>query len=318
MNQQELANLIKRYKSGSATPEEIAELEKKWLNATNNPSFEETHSEDELLEIEQNMFAAIKQEIGKHERQRRPVIVMQPVFYKAAAAVLVLLTVSIWWFTRSNSFTEIRTGFGERLTVTLPDHSSVLLNGNSVLRYSDEWNSETPREVWIEGEGFFSVTHTKDHQKFIVHADQLDVEVLGTKFNVRTRDDASEVMLAEGKVKLGLSESEDAGEMFLKPGELATLRDKQLSKRMVKQQQYTSWTENKLFFEHTPLTEVATLLEETYGLNVIFIDTDLQKRELSGEISFATADDILYAIAETFNLKVDKKGRSVTISTKNN
>lgn len=317
MDQQKLAELIKRYKSGSATPEEIAQLENRWLNATNDPSFADTHSEAEMREIEQNMFAAIKQEIRKQERQR-PVILMNPVLYRAAAAVLILITVSIWWYTRASSFIEIRTGFGERLTVMLPDQSSVLLNGNSVLRYSDEWNNQMAREVWIEGEGFFSVTHTKDHQKFIVHADQLDVEVLGTKFNVRTRDDGSEVMLAEGKVKLGLSESEDAGEMFLKPGELATLRDKQLSKREVKQQKYTSWTENKLFFEHTPLTEVATLLEETYGLNVLFSNSDLQKRELSGEISFATENDILYAIAETFNLQVDRRGRSVIISTKHN
>lgn len=317
VNQKKLAKLIKRQKSGSISPEEAAELEKIWNDVSQDKSFLEDHTPTELEETERNIFKAIKFEIAQRGRSRYAQGWNNTGFYKAAAAVLILVSVSLWWFTRSNGLTEIQTSFGERLTVTLPDKSTVVLNGNSVLRYASDWNKNAAREVWIEGEGFFSIIHTSNHQKFIVHAsNQLDVEVLGTKFNVKARNNASEVMLTEGKVKLGLAKNEDVQEVFLKPGELATLHNKQFSKRSVKQQQYTSWVENKLFFERTALSEVALLLKETYGLNVTFTHPSLKKREISGEISSATEDDVLYAIAETFDLQVDKRGTSVTISLK--
>jgi transmembrane sensor len=316
MDQEKLAALIKRYKSGSATPEEIAMLEKIWYTAGEDISFADDHTDIELENIEKKMFKSIKSDIVRHERQASIPPSSRKLFYSAAATLLMLVSVSLWWFANSNDIIKIQTGYGEHLIVTLPDQSSVVLNSNSVLQYASHWDKKGTREVWIEGEGFFSITHTKDHQKFIVHAtDYLDVEVLGTKFNVKARHSAPEVMLSEGKIKLATS---DAQEVFLKPGELATLHNKLLSTRSVEKRQYTSWIENKLFFERTTLNEVATLLKETYGLHVGFSHPDLQRRELSGEISSATEDDVLHAIAETFDLKVDKRGRSVIISLKDN
>jgi transmembrane sensor len=316
MDQEKLADLIKRYKSGSATPEEIAALEKIWHNSSADKSFAADHTDMELENVKNKMLKNIRSEILKRERNVSIPLSSRRLLYKAAATLLVLLSVSLWWYANSNDLIEIQTGFGELRTVTLPDQSSVVLNGNSVLRYADDWDKKPTREVWIEGEGFFSITHTKNHQKFIVHAaDYLDVEVLGTKFNVKARHSAPEVLLAEGSIKLATS---DAQQVFMKPGELATLHNKLLSTRSVEKRQYTSWVENKLLFDRTTLDEVAILLKETYGLDVGFNHPDLKRRELSGEISSATEDDVLRAIAETFDLEVDKRGRSVIISLKHN
>lgn len=314
MDQNDLARLIKRVKSGTATPQEIEKAENIWNNAKEDTAFLKEHTSQELDGIGENMYWAVKQSIAKHRQPYFSRFTNQ-VFYRAAAAVLILLTVSLWWYHNSNEFIEMRTGYGERLTVTLPDHSSVILNGNSVLRYAKQWNERSIREVWIEGEGFFSVTHTENHQKFIVHAsDQVNVEVLGTKFNVKSRKDVSEVMLTEGKVKLGIIANADISDVHMKPGELATINDRRFSKRTVQQKKYTSWIENKLTFERTSLNEVGEILKETYGLEVTFENPELASRELSGEISSATIDEILYAIGETFNLAVEKNGKSVRIS----
>ena len=122
-------------------------------------------------------------------------------------------------------------------------------------------------------------------------------------------------MLTEGKVRLAMGEAKDAKELFLKPGELATVKNKDLSTRSVKHHKYTSWMDNKLVFDRTPLRDLATVLHDTYGLTVTFEDQDLENRELSGEISSATADDILFAIAETFDLNVKRSGDKISIST---
>ncbi|HEY3406048.1 MAG TPA: FecR domain-containing protein [Ohtaekwangia sp.] len=319
MNQEKLAQLIKRYKSGTATAEEIALLEKIWSDAEMNTNLPTDHTEEELKDIELEMFSAIKSEIRRQEVYTRKSTWQRPVLYKVAATLLLIAIVSIGYYRSSNGLREIHTGFGEQLAVTLPDQSTVVLNGNSVLRYASHWNESSPREVWIEGEGFFSVTHTKNHQKFVVHGvSQLNVEVLGTKFNIKTRESASEVMLAEGKVKLELGGIDSTRALFLKPGDLATVKNKILSTQSVNKQHYTSWVENRLFFDRTPLQDISILLNETYGLSVTFTDPTLATRELSGEISAATVDEILYAIGETLDLKVEKQGQAVTISPKSN
>ena len=317
MNHEKLAELIKRYKSGTATPEEIAMLDKIWSNAEECTSLTDQHTEEQLMSIEREMFSAIKSEIHKREIHSRKSILFSPLLYKVAATVLLLITVSLWWYSSSIRLQETRTAFGEQRTIVLPDQSSVVLNGNSVLRYASNWDENSSREVWLEGEGFFSVIHTKNHQKFVVHgASELNVEVLGTKFNIKTRQSASEVMLAEGKVKLDLGGVDNTRSLFLKPGDLATVRNKKISTQSVNKQHYTSWVENKLFFDQTPLRDLSILLSDTYGLTVTFTDAALESRELSGEISAATEDEILYAIGETLNLKVKRVGKLVSISSK--
>ncbi|HEY0743683.1 MAG TPA: FecR domain-containing protein [Chryseosolibacter sp.] len=315
MDNKKLTELIHRYKTGTATPEEIALLDKFW--SADPEAVLDDHSPKELDEIQREMFLAISDRIERHESQRGTVSI-RPLIYKVAASVTIVLAVSLWWFTSLNDLKEVRTAYGEHKTVMLPDNSQVILNGNSALKYSANWDATSAREVWLEGEGFFSVTHTVNHQKFIVHGSgELDVEVLGTKFNMKTRNDASEVMLTEGKVRLAMGDENNAKELFLKPGDLATVKNKDLSTRSVKHHNYTSWMNNKLVFDRTPLRDLATILYDTYGLTVTFENASLEERELSGEISSATADDILYAIAQTFDLNVERKGDAVTISTNN-
>jgi transmembrane sensor len=71
MDQRKLADLIKRYKSGLATPEEIVILEKIWNSSSEDSSFTADHNEAELEDIRENMFKGVKSEILKHERTVR-------------------------------------------------------------------------------------------------------------------------------------------------------------------------------------------------------------------------------------------------------
>ena len=140
----------------------------------------------------------------------------------------------------------------------------------------------------------------------------LEVEVLGTKFNVKSRGRGSEVLLTEGSVKLNLaSESKDA--VILQPGEMVTMKEKKLLKHTVEGKKYTSWVSRKLYFDKMPLSELAEMLNDTYGLQVTFQNEELKARQLSGEISSASIDDILFAIAETFDVEVTRQDDSSII-----
>lgn len=315
MDKKVLADLIYRLRSGTATQEELEKLEAFWRDSHSDGAFLKDHTTDELERIGQDMYHNIEEKVIAATPRSRT-LWTGTYLYRAAAVLLTLVSFSAWFYFYSSQEIEVRTGYGERLTVSLPDHSSVILNGNSAIRYSSEWDEDSPREIWMEGEGFFSVTHQQNHQKFIVHANRIDVEVLGTKFNVKARPRVSEVMLTEGKVKLALPSDENAASVFLNPGEVATMNSNGLSKRVAKREHLTSWVQNKLYFDRTPLRVVAEMLKETHGLNVRFSVPELEQRELSGEISLATEEDILYAIATTFNLQFVREGQSVTISEK--
>lgn len=317
MDSKKIAYLLQRLRSGLATPAEKDQLEEFWNEALYDSSFTDSLSDTERQTLKRQMFEEIRTNLPEYDQTKTVPLYARPWFYKMAASISVLVVLSALWYLNTTRPLEIHTDYGERLTVVLPDQSSVVLNGNSILRYAKEWSEEDAREVWIEGEGFFAVQHTKSHQKFIVHAsDHLNVEVLGTKFNVKTRQERAEVMLQEGKVKLDLQDnSVHNASIFLKPGELATLSHKQITKRVV-DNNYALWTEKKLLFDRTPLREVAEMLEQTYGLQVQFQDEEMKNKELSGEISSATADDILKAIAETFDLQVVRDGNKINLNTK--
>ena len=323
MNKRELAQLIQNFRAGRATEQEKRRLEAYWDKALNDTTPLNNLSQGEQENLKSEMFNSIKTQLQLNGSKT---VSFYRTLYRVAAAVLLLVAVSsVLYFNfpivgehaqvATSSF-EIETKYGERRTIVLPDESTVVLNGNSKLKYSKNWSGQQIREVWIDGEGFFAVQHTKSHQKFVVHTREgLNVEVLGTKFNVKSREHGSEVLLTEGKVKLNVDNTESP--VYLNPGELATVKKNQLSKRVVEGIQYTSWVRSKLVFDKTQLIELAQILQDTYGLKVSFQNEDLKQRQLSGEISSATADDILLAIAETFNIKVTKMDdNSVVLSSK--
>ena len=131
-------------------------------------------------------------------------------FLKVAAvfAGFLMLSIGAWWYLNQEDTITYATAYGETNTIALPDGSQVTLNGNSELHYLAGWETQPSREVWLKGEAFFEVekiANTSQDEglvKFIVHTSSLDIEVVGTSFNVNDRRNATTVVLEEGKVKL--------------------------------------------------------------------------------------------------------------------
>jgi transmembrane sensor len=80
----------------------------------------------------------------------------------------------------------VQTEYGKLKQVLLPDSSSIVLNANSKIEYDKNWSKGKRREVWLEGEAFFDVRHLNQdttqvstYDQFVVHTEDLDVEVLG-------------------------------------------------------------------------------------------------------------------------------------------
>lgn len=210
---------------------------------------------------------------------------------------------------------SLHTGFGQTRRVVLPDQSVVTMNGNTTIRYVENWLTDTPREVWVEGEAFFEVVHTKNHERFQVHLPgQMNVVVLGTRFNVYTRKTKTKVVLNEGHIQMRVSNYPN-NHLDMKPGEMffADTQTNAYYKKTVNAVAQSSWRTSKLIFEGTTLAEIAQLLKETYGLDVEIRDRELQQQKVTGTIPGKDVNTILKGLSGLFDLKITRKANHIVI-----
>src|SRR5690606_175937 len=208
------------------------------------------------------------------------------------------------------------TDFGETKVIALPDHSQVKLNGNSKLVFSSEWENGELREVWLEGEAYFSVNPTVSDQKFVVYtSDQFNVEVLGTEFNVSNRKGKSSVVLSSGKIKLNVEKDNQTERIFMEPGEMVEYERAKpdIRKKEVDPQRNTSWTKDSLIFDNTSLKEIKFLLETTYGLTVKVTDEALLEKKLFGSAPSNNINLLLQGLAKSLDHKITYKNNHVRI-----
>lgn len=234
----------------------------------------------------------------------------------AAVAAVLLAGAGTWYALRPDPRLDYVTAFGETRTVTLPDGSRVTLNANSRLTLDRTWTATAPREVWLEGEAYFSVTHQQNHQRFVVHSDRIDVEVLGTEFNVYNRHRDVQVVLEAGRVQLApaTASGSPSDTVVMKPGQLFEYRaNGQRSLGPANTERFSAWKNNRLLLDHTSLAELVRLLRENYGLTVRVSNETLLRQTASGSMPLGNEDDLLLQISRLFSLKISKENRLVRI-----
>lgn len=134
-------------------------------------------------------------------------------------------------------------------TLALSDGSKVTLNSESKLSYPSQFEGQV-RKVKLEGEAYFEIQKTADHKQFIVETDLQEIEVLGTKFNIKAFDfdDENFSTLAEGSVKVRNKESLKEG--ILKPGQQAfQQKGAEFSVKTVDVEKVLGWTNGQFIFD---------------------------------------------------------------------
>lgn len=242
-------------------------------------------------------------------------------YYRIAAVFLglVVSTATLYFLTATN-MTQYATAFAETRQITLPDGSTMVLNANSSVRFEDDWSPNEPREVWLHGEAFFDIRHLENDERFVVRTNNLDVEVLGTEFNVQTRKERVQVVLRSGRVKLNTTGSV-TDSLYLEPGELAELStsDQKLTKKVVNPEEFCSWRNNELIFKATPLSEIAETLHHNYGWNITFEDEAMKSSAFTGTVSTESVENVellLVTISEAFGFDVVKENDQIVFSRK--
>jgi transmembrane sensor len=227
-------------------------------------------------------------------------------WYWAAAAILVLGLTALFLLPNSNQF-EYNTKFGETKTILLPDSSTVILNANSHLTFDKNWDRLSTREIWLNGEAYFSVVHKQDHQPFkVITPGGIAVEVLGTTFNVYHREVETKVVLNTGQITLSFPVEKNEKKILMKPGELVEYKKDKYSKRQVDPKIYASWTEKKIILDQTSLLEMIRMAEDNYGLKIRTESEKMLIQTVSGSMPIGDADSFVTQVAMAFQLIVVK------------
>nr|WP_233173868.1 FecR family protein [Pedobacter sp. ASV19] len=185
------------------------------------------------------------------------------------------------------SMNVLEVPFGKQTKVELGDGTAIWVNSGSKLTYPSHFPA-SKREVILEGEAFFDVSHNV-HRPFIVHVKGLNVQVLGTAFNINSFGPAVQTALVRGKVGL------EAGNqsIILMPGELGsyTRAGGTLSKAEADLKLYTAWKDGEIYFDNSSLAEIAFRLEREYNLHFSFEDAALKNLHFMVDMP-KTGDDI--------------------------
>jgi transmembrane sensor len=233
---------------------------------------------------------------------------LKSIWLKIAASIVLCASLAyIYTQWKTDSYLEYHTAYGETKSIILPDSSTVILNSNSSVRFYQASDEKPSREIWLEGEAYFSVTHTKDHRPFRVNTNEgLSVEVLGTTFNVYHRTQQTKVVLNTGKIRLHLPERSATENITMAPGDFVEYKKKSFSKKVVNPAIYTSWTEKKIILDHTSLRDMVAMVRDNYGVEVTVGADTLLNQTVSGSMPIEDVESVVNQIAEIFGLRVSK------------
>ena len=199
--------------------------------------------------------------------------------------------------------------YGEKKIIVLPDSSRVWVNSGSIIIYPEEFVGDT-RTIYLNGEANFSVTKNPD-KRFIVSTNNLNIEALGTIFNVRAYLDLPKITatLEEGKIKVE-TKTGPVQSMILKPNEQIIYDNKTqyLSKQIVDAKRVAMWKDGYLIFQEASFGDILHAIEKRYDVVIHFDAGKYEGRtftvRFSPEETLPETLDILKEIIRDFNYKI--------------
>lgn len=238
--------------------------------------------------------------------------VLMLVFFLGNVFHSILLTPNIPF-----QYAEIDVTYGQTNHLTLFDGTEVWLNSGTKFRYPNRFNAGE-RKVYVEGEAFFKVTPNKK-LPFKVQAGEMEVEVLGTSFNVSAYPDDSlqSVVLVEGKVQINSAKGKEIGQLL--PGQMAfQTPDQGIRVQNVSTSEYTNWKDGVLNFREERLEDLAKKLERWYNVEISFGNEKLKGHLITGTILRNKPIDQIIDVLEMtapvrfeYIIKPDKKSKLI-------
>ncbi|PSL47964.1 FecR family protein [Chitinophaga niastensis] len=320
-HQHRIKQLLKQYFDGIDHPEAATHFEEWYRQLSLDESLDLSQEELDLA------LGRMAENIRVKKQPRMRILNRRMLINVSAVAASVLLLVScLLSFKQGTSFynlfhpikeIQLATLAGQSKTLTLPDGSIIHLNENAAVTYTNRYDHDGKREIFLWGEAFFEVTKNPQHP-FIVIAGKANITVLGTSFNVSGNQVDSTVVVAvrDGRVALQDSRHADNAAMVLSEGEAGILSKEGALTHYTSSNvaNYLSWMNGQLTFNRAALKEVALELEQIYHVPIRLQDTSLEKIHLTLQYRRTDLPAVLDLICNSLNLEHTTRNGVVWIS----
>jgi len=257
-----------------------------WLKTSEGQKWlSERMDEDEFIDIESESIIHSNdipsEEIYNQILQRFRRMIIRRWVYRCAAVIIPFAIIFSFFYYLNTSFDllseveyeEITVPKGEKTQLIFQDGSKVYLNSESRIRFPRKF-SLTERKVSLEGEGFFEIKKNK-HRPFIVDLKCVQIEVIGTTFNVKAypQEQNISVILESGGIQL---QTDMSNYYKLKPGDRALYNRKSGYCQITHPDNYlnySAWRKNELIFENSSLHDVLKTLSRSYDVSFVIVDS---------------------------------------------
>ena len=324
--------LLDRFMRGETSPEEEQQL-LAWFREVDSQEdiltfyrqrWHESATKEISEEVQLRMFNQIRDRINtdktvlqKNDRKQNRRRLLRWGQYAAAVILCVVVGITSHLYTRQ-FMAEVKEYMveaekGQRASVTLPDGTKVWLNSHTQIIYNTNYGVED-RVVDLRGEAYFEVAKDKEH-RFIVKAGGLDIEALGTTFNVKAYKEDDDVIatLFSGSIRA------TAGKLsaVLSPAQQVAFSRK--SETLVVDSPeniaYASmWRDNELAFKGETLNDIAIRLNRLYNVQIEFKSEKIKQYRFSGVIKNNSLDNVFEIISLTSPIMYESLGDTILLS----
>lgn len=313
MKTQEADQLIARFLSREADPGEIEALQH-WRNQSSDHEalFQQYSTIWKQAKLETHAIdeeAAWKQVQGNMRKSSG----FRMSFVRIAAAVLVF-SIAGWFGYQKvyNPLITVTTALHEQKEVKLPDGSQVWLNENSTLSYHKQL-SGVRRDVALEGEAYFDVVKNPG-QPFTITSAHAITTVLGTTFNLDTRNEEVILDVFTGKVRL--QSADHQSEVFVEAGARGIIQGGKASEAGSLDQNSIAWKQRELQFNDATLTEVCKAIEDYFDVKITVDHDAIYACHFTGKFTKPTLKGVLDVMGKALQLSYTIEQQKVVLSGK--
>lgn len=329
MEKPKYIDLLDRFIKGDILPEEEMIL-KEWLHSGTSSTeielfykerWEREKTNGMPYEQQLKILKKLKSDISNDKIQAKKRLFTHKWIPYAAAIMLCILTgISSYIYVKEKTITDtkeytILADKGQRSTILLPDGSKVWLNSHTKISYSSDYGKKQ-RNVSLTGEAYFEVAEDKNCP-FIVNASEMQVEVLGTTFNIRAYKEDKEIVatLFSGKIQASIGDKS----VVLRPDQYVSFNrnERKLTTHTSDNPSYARmWRDNELAFESQTLGEIAIILNRIYNVHLEFKSEKIKQYRFSGVIKNNSLDNVIEIISLTAPILYESKGDTIVLSEK--
>lgn len=217
------------------------------------------------------------------------------------------------------TYNTLTVPYGKRFDLLLSDGTQVTLNSGTSLKYPVQFLKTKNRQVFLDGEAFFSVAKDTENP-FIVNTHELNVRVLGTKFNLSSypEDQFVNTTLLEGSVvvynKQDTFDSSNAS--LLEPGFKAEWNkyNRQIVVEEADIAMHTDWLNGKIILRHVPFKNIVKKLERHYNVDIVNNNPELDEEIFTASFDVESIDQVFKTFNLTYEMKYNINDRQIIIN----